>query len=136
MKRIVCTVAVISSFAMAAPAFAADGGGVVPAGTSAVAAPVSDADAAMLFGETPASSQMQLASLSSAEMKQTEGAIIWVPLLARMGGGAALGGGAVMGNHFMNGGSYSNIPWRQVGYGAAVGAVGGGWSRYVKVKGW
>jgi hypothetical protein len=115
------------SFVIATPVYAQDTAvQVVPIGTASL----SPIDEAKLFSASQA--PVQVAVLSNREMKETEGAI--VPLLVRVGGGAAIGAGAAIGHHFYQGGSWNNVNWGNVGYAAGVGAVGGAWGRFLKVS--
>jgi hypothetical protein len=89
-------------------------------------------DHALVFKtENVAGQEPRFATLSSEEMKESEGAI--APIVGRIVVGAAVGaiGGAIK--------SYAEdgeVDWRDVGTGAVIGAVGGVGGWVVKYFGW
>lgn len=105
MKKAI--IATLLSGAISAPAFAANGNDL--------------ADANLIFNMDNSQS-MELAVLSSEEMKSTEGA--WVYHTARFGWGAVSGGvGYTVSNYGTNSWSWGGLG-RSVGYGGVGGLLG------------
>lgn len=98
-------------------AFAADAG--VKGMSAGKVETFTEADASALFEQT--GQPMEMVSLSSAEMKETEGAV-W-PILIPVLGGAAMGAGITIGDNLLAG---ESIDWTGAAISGGIGAVTGG----------